>query len=176
MLGGKKTVSLASIELKYFLVLIYYKSTEDYKNEQSQSAEIWTENYFRVCCCSVISRVQTLCDPMDCSMPGFPVLHYLLESAQAHVHWIGDAIQPSHPLLPPSPPAFSLSQRQGLPQWVSSLHQVVKVSELQLQHQSSNEYSGLISFRMTGLTFLQSMGFSRVLSSTTVQKHQIFGA
>ena len=72
---------------------------------------------------------------MDCSTPGFPVLHYLMEFAQMHVHRVGDAIQPSHPLLPPSPPVLSLSQHQGLFQSVSSSHQVAKVLELQLQHQ-----------------------------------------
>ena len=73
---------------------------------------------------------------MDCSMSGFPVLHHLPELAQTHVHWVGDAIQPSCPLSPPSPPAFNLSQYQGLFQWVSPLYQVVKVLELQLQNQS----------------------------------------
>ena len=87
-----------------------------------------------------------LCDPMDCSTPGFPVLHYLPEFAQTRVHWAKDAIQSSHSLSPTSPPALSLSQHQGLFQWVSFLHQVAKVLELQLQHQSFNEYSGLISF------------------------------
>ena len=77
-----------------------------------------------------------LCDPMDCSMPGFPVHHQLLELAQTHVHWVGDAIQPSHPLSSPYPPAFNLSQHQGLFQWVGSSHQVAKVLELRLQHQS----------------------------------------
>ena len=72
---------------------------------------------------------------MDCSTPGFPVLYYLLEFAQTHVHGVSDAIQPSHLLLSPSP-AFSLSQHQGFFQWVSSSHQVAKVLELQLQHQS----------------------------------------
>ena len=77
----------------------------------------------------------TLCDPMDWSMPGFPVHHQLLELAQTHVHQVSDAIQPSHPLSPPSP-AFNLSQHQSLFQWVGSSHQVAKVLELQLQHQS----------------------------------------
>ena len=76
-----------------------------------------------------------LCNPMNCSMPGSSVLS-LLEFTRVHVYWIGDAIQPSHPLLPPSPSAFHLSHRQGLFQWASSLHQVAKVLELQLQHQS----------------------------------------
>ena len=70
------------------------------------------------------------------SAAGFPVLHNLLEFVQIHVHWIGDAIQPSHPLSSPSPPAFNLSQHQGLFQWVRSSHQVVKVLQFQLQHYS----------------------------------------
>ena len=84
---------------------------------------------------SVAQSCQTLCDPMDCSTPGFPVLHQLLEFTQTHVRWVSDAIQPSHPLLSLSP-AFSLSQHQGLFQCVSSSHQVAKVLEFQLQHQS----------------------------------------
>ena len=84
---------------------------------------------------SVQSLSPTLCNPMDCSMPGFPVHHQLPEFTQIHVHWVGDAIQPSHPLLSPSP-AFNLSQYQGLFKWVSSSHQVAKVLEFQLQHQS----------------------------------------
>ena len=77
----------------------------------------------------------TLCDPMDCGMPGFPVHHQLRELTQTHVHWVGDAIQLSHPLSSPSS-AFNLSQHQGPFQWVSSSHQVAKVLEFQLQHQS----------------------------------------
>ena len=87
------------------------------------------------CCCSVVQPYLTLCDPMDCSMPDFPVLHHLLALDQTHIHWVNDAIQPSHPLLPPSP-AFNLSQDQGLFQWVTSSHQVAKVLEFQPQHQS----------------------------------------
>ena len=75
-------------------------------------------------------------DPMDCSMPGLPVHHQLLEFTQTHVRWVGDAIQTSHPLSSPSPPAFDLSQHLGLFQWVSSSSQVAKVLEFQLQHQS----------------------------------------
>ena len=84
---------------------------------------------------SVAQFYPILCDPIDWSTPGL-VHHHLPEFTQTHVHWVGDAIQPSHPLLSPSPPAFSLSQHQGLFQWVSSLHQVAKVLEFQLQHQS----------------------------------------
>ena len=74
-----------------------------------------------------------LCDPMDCSRPGSSVLHYFLEFVQIHVHWVSDTIQPSGPLLSPSPPALSLSQHEGTFLWVDSLHQVAKVLELQLQ-------------------------------------------
>ena len=83
---------------------------------------------------SVAQLCLTLCDPMNCSTPGFPVYHQLLELACTHVHWVSDAIQPSHPLSSSSP-AFNLSQHQGLFQWVSSSHQVAKVLEFQLQHQ-----------------------------------------
>ena len=89
--------------------------------------------------CSVSSVAQlclTLHNPMDCSMLGFPVYHQLPEFTQTHVHPIDDATQPSHPLLSPSPPAFNLSQHQGLFQSVGSLHQVAKVLEFQLQYQS----------------------------------------
>ena len=84
----------------------------------------------------VAQSCPTLCDPMDCSMPGLPVHHQLSELAQTHVHQVGDAIQPSHLLSSTSPPAFNLSQRQDLFQGVSSWHQVAKVLEFQLQHQS----------------------------------------
>ena len=73
---------------------------------------------------------------MDCSTPGFPIHHQLPEFTQTHVHWVGDAIQPSYPLSSPSPLTFNLSQHQGLFKWVISLHQVAKVLEFQLQHQS----------------------------------------
>ena len=96
----------------------------------------------------------TLCDPMDCSTPGFLVHHQLPELAQTHVHWVGDAIQRSHPLSSPSPPTFNLSQHQGVFKWVSSLHQVAKVLEFQPQHQPFCEYSGLISFRIDWLDLL----------------------
>ena len=85
---------------------------------------------------SVAQSCLMLCNPMDCSTPGLPVYYQLLELAQTHVHWVGDAIQPSHPLSSASPPAFNLSQHQGLFQLISFSHQVAKVLEFQLQHQS----------------------------------------
>ena len=81
---------------------------------------------------SVTQSCPTLCDPMDHNTTGFLVLHQLLELDSTNVHWFGDAIQPSHPLSSPSPPAFNLSQHQGLFQWVSSLNQVAKVLDFQL--------------------------------------------
>ena len=95
---------------------------------------------------------------MDCSTPGFPVHHQYLELTQTHVHWVGDAIQLSHPLSAPSPSTFNLSQNQRHFKWVSSSHQVAKMLKFQLQHQPSNEYSGLIYFRMEWLDLLAVQG------------------
>ena len=99
------------------------------KDEPKQDLE------YLCCGCSVAQLCPTLCDLMDCGTPGSPALHYLPEFAQTHVHRVGEAIQPSHPLSSP-PPAFNHSQNQGLFQWVSSLHHMAKLLELQLQHQS----------------------------------------
>ena len=88
---------------------------------------------------------------MECSTPGFPVHHQLPELTQTHVHWVSDAIQPSHPLSSLSPPAFNLSQHQGLFKWVCSLHQVAQILQFQLQHQS---FQWLISFRIDWLDLL----------------------
>ena len=121
-------------------------------------------------CCSVAKLCPTPCEPMECSTPGFPVFRHLQEFAQTYVHWISDAIQPSRPLSSPSPPAFNLSQHQGLFKWVSSLHEVAKGLEFQLQHQSFQWTP------RTGWISLQSKGLSRVFSNTTVWKHQFFGA
>ena len=85
---------------------------------------------------SVAQLCPTLWDPMNRGTPGLPVHHQLPEFTQTHVHWVSDAIQPSHPLSSAFPPALNLSQHQGLFQWVSSSHQVAKVLEFQLQHQS----------------------------------------
>ena len=85
---------------------------------------------------SLAQSCLTLCNPMNRRTPGLPVHHQLSEFIQTHVHWVGDAIQPSHPLSSPSPPALNLSQHQGLFKWVNSSHEVAKVSEFQFQHQS----------------------------------------
>ena len=112
---------------------------------------------------SVAQSCPTLCDPMDCSTPVFPVHHQHL--TQTHVHRVGDAIQPSHPLSSPSLPTFNLSQHQGLFQWVSSSHQVAKVLEFCFSISPSNEYSGLISFRIDWLDILAVQAQESLLKS-----------
>ena len=112
---------------------------------------------------SVTQLCLTLYNPTDCSMSGLPVHHQLPELAQTHVHWDNDAIQPSHPLLSSSPPAFNVSQNQCLFQWISSSHQVAKVLEFQLHISPSNEYSGLISFRMDWLDLFAVQGTPKSL-------------
>ena len=124
---------------------------------------------------SVSQSCLTLCDPMDCSMPGFPVHHQLLELAQTHVHRVSDAIQPSHPLSSPSPPAFNLSQNRVFSNESALCIRWPKYWSFSFNISPSNEYLGLISFIIAGLISLQSKGFSRVFSNTTVQKHQFFG-
>ena len=122
-----------------------------------------------------LSRVW-LCDPMECSAPVFLVHHELSEPTQTHVHRVSDAIQPSHPLSSPSLPVFNLSQHQGLFKWVSSslTHWWPRYWSVSFSISPSNEYSGLISFRMDWLGLLAVQGTLRVFSSTTVQKHQFF--
>ena len=105
---------------------------------------------------SVGQSCLTLCDPMNHSTPGLPVHHQHLELTQTHIHWVGDAIQPSHPLLSPSPPAPNLSQHQGLFQWVNSSHEVAKVLEFQLQHQSRLVITFLPRSKCLLISWLQS--------------------
>ena len=122
---------------------------------------------------SVAQSCQTLCNPMNRSTPGLPVHHQLPQFTQTHAHWVRDAIQPSHPLSSPSPPAPSPSQHQSLFQWVSSSHEVAKVLEFQLQHHSlqRNPRADLLQNGLVG-----SPCSPRVFSNATVQKHQFFGA
>ena len=124
---------------------------------------------------SVAQSCPTLCDPMNCSMPGLPVNHQLLEFTQTHIRRVSDAIHPSHPPSSPSPPAPNPSQHQSLFQWVNSSHEVATstgVSALasffpkKSQGSSPSEWTGWISS--------QSKGLSRVFSNTTVQRHQFF--
>ena len=118
-------------------------------------------------------------DPTECSTPGLSVHLQLPEFTQTYVHWVCDAIQPSHPLSSPSPPAFNLSQHQGLFQWVSSSHQVAKVLEFQLQHQSFQWIFGLISFTMDWLYLLAVQGTLKSLlqhrsSKVSILLHSAF--
>ena len=131
--GGSKwiwafTLMIAGLEPdSVFLLLMYnYKLILFFKSNQTSYIQF----------SSVAQSCPTLCDPMNRSTRGLPVHHQLSESTQTHVHWVGDVIQPSHPLSSPSPPAFNFSQHQGLFKWVSSSHQTAKVLEFQLQHQS----------------------------------------
>ena len=106
--------------------------------------------------CSVLQSCLILCDPMDCSMPGFSVHHQLQEPTQIHVHHIGDSIQPSHPLSSPSPLTFNLSQHQGLFQLV--LIRWPKYWSFSFSISPSNEYSGLTSFRIDWLDLFAVQG------------------
>ena len=135
-----------------------------------------TLGIFCCCCCSVAKSCPTIRDPMDCSMPGFPVHHQLPEFAQTHAHWVSDALQPSHPLSSPSSPTFTLSQHQGLPmsQFFTSGGQSIGV--LASASVLPVNIQGWFPLRLTGLVSVQSKGFSRVFSSTTVWKHQLFGS
>ena len=123
---------------------------------------------------SSVNIVQ-LCDPMDCSRSDFPVHHYLPEFAQTHVHWV-DAIQPSHPLSSPSPPALSLFQHQGFFQWVSSLHHSQSIEASASVLVLPVNIQDWFPLGLTGLFFLQSKELSSVFSSTSIQKHQFFSA
>ena len=114
-----------------------------------------------------------LCNPMVHSTPGLPVHHQLLESTQTHVHWVGDAIQPSHPLLSSSPPALNLSQHQSLFKWVSSSHQVAKVLEFQLQHQSFQWTPRMISVMVDWLDLLAVQGTLKSLLQHHISKASI---
>ena len=121
------------------VIYIKFHSTEIVTKALIASKQPSTQNkilFSSVQFSSVTQSCSTLWDPTNHSMPGLPVYHQLLESTQTYVHWVGDAVQQSHPLSSPSPPALNPSQHKGLFKWVSSSHQVAKVLEFQLQHQS----------------------------------------
>ena len=144
------------------------------------SLPLW---YSLVCDCltssvqfsSVAQSCPTLCDPMNHSTPGLPVHHQPLEVTQTHVHWVCEAIQPSHPLSSPSP-APNPSQHQSLFQWVNSLHEVAKsIGVSALASFLPKKSQGWSPLEWTGWISLQSKGTSIVFSNITVQKHQFFG-
>ena len=125
---------------------------------------------------SITQSCLTLYEPVGYTTPGFPVLHQLPELAQTHVHRVGDAIQPSHALSSPAPPAFNLAQHQGLFQWVSSLYQVAKASASASASVLQMNIQDWFPLGWTGWISLQSGGLSRVFSNTTVQRHHFFRA
>ena len=126
------------------------------------------------CCHSVTRSCLTLCNPMDCNTPGFPVLQHLPEFAQTHIHWFGDYIQSSHPLLSLSPPAFNLSQHQSFPvsQLFASNGKSIGASASESVFPMNIQ--GWLPLWLTGLICLQSKGLSRVFSITTVWKNPFF--
>ena len=127
------------------------------------------------CCCLIVKSCTNLCNPKNCSTPGFSVHYYLLEFPQTYVQWVSDAIKSAHHLLSLSPHALSISQHQGLFQWVSSLHQVGKILELSFSTCLPINAQGWFSLGLTGFISLLPKGLSRVFSSTTVYRHQFFG-
>ena len=128
---------------------------------------------------SVAHSCPTLCDPMNRSTPGLTVYHHLSEFTQTHVHWVSDAIQPSHPLSSPSPPALNLSHHQGLFQWVNSSHEEAKLLSFSFSISPSKEHPGLISFRMHWLDLLAVQGTLKSLlqhhsSKASILRHSAF--
>ena len=130
----------------------------------------WTSCHFQFSSVQLLSCVWLFVTPWTTD---FLVHHQFLELTQIYANQVGDAIQPSYPLSSPFSPAFSLSQNQGLFQWVGSSHQMAKVLEFQLQHQSFNEYSGLISFRMDWLDVLAVQGTLKSLLQNHTSKTSI---
>ena len=138
----------------------------------------WPYHHNLILFTSATQSCPTLCSLIDCRTPGFSVHHQLPDLTQTHMHWISDAIQPSHPLSSPSLPAFNLSQHQGLFQWVVLCIRWPKYWSFSFSISPSSEYSGLISFRMDWLDLLAVQGTLEsplVFSNTTVLKHLFFG-
>ena len=140
-MGGQDWMTILPTKLTYLLIICFSYSLRKVSSQFS----------------SVAQSCPTLWDPMNCSTPGLPTHHQLPEFTQIHVHWVGDAIQPSHPLLSSSPPAPNPSQHQGLSQWVNSLHEVAKYWSFSFNISPSNEQPGVI-FRMDWLDLLAVQG------------------
>ena len=169
---NKRSLSLKSLTTaKYAPIKLRWRETVGFINIPSLLKQIWvcvlsddfSCHHYISPISSVAQPCLTLCDPMNRSKSGPPVHHQLPEITQTHAHWGNDAIQPSHPLSSPSPPAFNISQHQGLFKWVRSLHPVAKILEFQFQHQSFYEDPGLISFRMDWLNFHAVQGIFKSL-------------
>jgi len=125
-----------SYQRQLMVIRVHFELIKIYSWFYCMSKDLRILHFLSVQFSSVAQLCPTLCDPMNRSMPGLRVHHQLPESTQNHVHWVGDATQPPHPLSSPSPPTLNLSQHQDLFKWVSFLHQVAKVLAFQLQHQS----------------------------------------
>ena len=174
VIGKKKLLGLIYFILRLFPVLVLHNFYRNiFISLTPFLQKLLKKVKWLICYCSVTESRLTFCDPMDCSMPGSPVLHHLLEFAQLHFHCIGDAVHPSHPLMPSSPSALDLSQHQGLFQWVICAQQMTKI--LELQHHSFHWIFRVDLLKMTGLISLLSKGLLGVFFSTTVQRHQFFG-
>ena len=174
--GEKLWLSSFSLSLllftSYATDIIWNEQGEARRRTQGEDSYYFMDQFSSV---QSLSRVQ-LFDPMNRSTPGLLVHHQLPESTQTHVHWVGDAIRPSHPLSSPSPPPLNLSQHQCLFKWVSSSHQVAKVlvsASISVLPMNTQDWSPL---GCTGWISLQSKGLLRVFSNTTIQKHQFFCA
>ena len=175
-----------SVLVKYFAAIFYIDENAKHLGGEMDTDLLCSDFLLAImffhklfsaaCCCWVTQLFLTLCSSVDCSTPGFPVLHHLLEFAQSHVHWVSDVIQPSHPLLPLLllPSIFSstriFSNKSALCiRWP-------KYWSFSFSISPSNEYSGMISFRMDWLDLPAVQGTLKSLPNTTVWKHQFFGA
>ena len=152
----------SSFSAKYPFMLVGIKGTQ-----------VFPRGCWCWCCgCSVAQSCLTLCNLLDCGTLGLSVPHHLPKFAQVQVHCIKDAIQPSHPLMSSSPSALNLSQLQGLFQWVSCLHQVTKILELQLHISPSNEYSGLTSLKIDWFD-LREMGLCHIQMANEASQNDV---
>ena len=155
------------------MIIIVINFIVIYQNGAGASLKAWCDWRKIQEFSSVSQSCPTLCNPIDYSRP--PVHHQLLEFTQIHIHWVGDAIQPCHPLSSHSPPAFDLSQHEGFYKWVSSLHQVAKVLEFQLQHQSFHWILRTDFLRMDWLDLLAVQGALKSLLWYHISKASILG-
>ena len=155
---GSSVHGIFQARILEWVVISYSRGSSLPKNWTRVSGISYTGRWILYHCCSVAKSSLTLWGLMDCSMPGFPVLHCPLEFAQTHVDWVRWSYLTISSSVAPSPPTLNLSQHQGLFQWVGSSHQVAKVLGLQLQQQSSSEYSGLISFKVDWFDLLAVQG------------------
>ena len=156
--------------MKKLCMLNGVREIQSGKGKVNQVPRPWSLHQFS----SVAQSCPTLCNPMNCNMPGLPKHHQLPEFTQTHVHRVSDAIQPSHPRSSPSPPVLNPSQHQSLFQWVNSSHEVAKLLEFQPQHQLPLNTQDWSPVGWTGWISLQSKGLTRVFSSISSQILPVF--